>query len=59
VKADVNRRAGAVSQAWREASDAVIAEAGDKGAEALDKVRQAGINAAEAATAKVRSPQSG
>jgi hypothetical protein len=59
VKADVNRRAGAVSQAWREASDTVIAEVGDKGAEALDKVRQAGINAAEAATAKVRSPQSG
>jgi len=59
VKADVNRRAGAVSQAWREASDTVIAEVGDKGAEALDKVRQAGIDAAEAATAKVRSPQSG
>jgi hypothetical protein len=37
----------------------VIAEVGDKGAEALDKVGQAGINAAEAATAKVRSPQSG
>ncbi|MET4518240.1 hypothetical protein [Bradyrhizobium sp. I1.7.5] len=59
VKADLNRRAGAVSQALREASDTVVAEVGDKGAEALDRVKQVGMDAAEAATAKVRSPQSG
>ncbi|MGM4961855.1 hypothetical protein ACT4MK_00510 (plasmid) [Bradyrhizobium barranii] len=59
VKADLNRRAGAVSQALREASDTVVAEVGDKGAEALDRVKQAGMDAAEAATAKVRSPQPG
>ncbi|MFK4530386.1 hypothetical protein ABIF90_008367 [Bradyrhizobium japonicum] len=59
MKADLNRRAGAVSQALREASDTVIAEVGDKGAEALDRVKQAGKDAAEAATAKVRSPQPG
>ena len=59
MKADLNRRAGAVSQALREASDTVVAEVGDKGAEALDRVKQAGMDAAEAATAKVRSPQPG
>ncbi len=59
MKADLNRRAGAVSQALREASDTVIAEVGDNGAEALDRVKQAGKDAAEAATAKVRSPQPG
>lgn len=59
MKADLNRRAGAVSQALREASDTVIAEVGDKGAEALDRVKQAGMDAAEAATAKVKSPQPG
>ncbi|MCP1768313.1 hypothetical protein [Bradyrhizobium japonicum] len=59
VKADLNRRAGAVSQALRGGSDTVVAEVGDKGAEALDRVKQVGMDAAEAATAKVRSPQSG
>ena len=59
MKADLNRRAGAVSQALREASDTVIAEVGDKGAEALDRVKQTGMDAAEAATAKVGSPQPG
>ncbi|MGO4513531.1 hypothetical protein AB4Z51_41845 [Bradyrhizobium sp. 2TAF36] len=59
VKADLNRRAGAVSQALREASDTVVAEVGDKGAEALDRVKQVGMDAAEAAAAKVGSPQPG
>ncbi|XUJ34596.1 hypothetical protein ACQ5SK_00140 [Bradyrhizobium japonicum] len=59
MKADLNRRAGAVSQALREASDTVIAEVGDKGAEALDRVKQTGMDAAEAATAKVRVPPAG
>ncbi|MBR0884226.1 hypothetical protein ABIF65_010883 [Bradyrhizobium japonicum] len=59
VNADLNRRAGAVSQALREASDTVIAEVGDKGAEALDRVKQVGMDAAEAVTAKVGSPQPG
>jgi hypothetical protein len=57
MKADLNRRAGAVSQALREASDTVFAEIGDSGAEALDRVKQAGMDAAEAATGKVKSPQ--
>ncbi|MET4417561.1 hypothetical protein ABIC06_008754, partial [Bradyrhizobium sp. RT7b] len=59
MKADLDRRAGAVSQALREASDTVIAEVGDKGAEALNRVKQAGMEAAQAATGKIRSPQPG
>jgi hypothetical protein len=57
MKADLNRRAGAVSQALREASDAVVAEVGDSGAEAWDRVKHAGMDAAEAATSKGRSHQ--
>ena len=34
-----------------------MAELGDKGAEALDRVKQAGMDAAEAAREKVKSPQ--
>ncbi|WP_342737147.1 hypothetical protein [Bradyrhizobium sp. B117] len=56
VKADLNRRAGAVSQALREASDTVVAEIGDTGAEVVDRVRQAGMDAAAAARAEVKLP---
>lgn len=56
VKADLDRRAGAVSQALREASDTVIAEMSDTGAEVVDRVKQAGMDAAAAARAEVKSP---
>lgn len=57
VKADLSRRAGAVSQALREASDTVVAEISDTGAEVVDRVKQAGTDAAAAARAEVKSPQ--
>jgi hypothetical protein len=38
VKADLNTRAGAVSQSLREASDTLKAELSDTGAEAIDRV---------------------
>jgi hypothetical protein len=53
VKADLNTRAGAVSQSLREASDTLKAELGDTGAEAIDRVKQAGMDAADAAREKV------
>ena len=56
VKADLNKRAGAVSQSLREASDTLKAELSDTGAEAIDRVKQAGMDAADAAREKVRSP---
>src|SRR6478736_4467554 len=56
VKADLNARAGAVSQSLREASDTLKAELGDTGAEAIDRVKQAGMDAADAARQKVKSP---
>jgi hypothetical protein len=56
VKADLNTRAGAVSQSLREASDTLKAEFGDTGAEAIDRVKQAGMDAADAAREKVKSP---
>ena len=56
VKADLNTRAEAVSQSLREASDTLKAELGDTGAEAIDRVKQAGTDAADAAREKVRSP---
>jgi hypothetical protein len=56
VKADLNTRAGAVSQSLREASDTLKAELGDTGAEAIDRVKQAGMGAAHAAQEKVKSP---
>ncbi|MBB4366165.1 hypothetical protein GGD65_007235 [Bradyrhizobium sp. CIR18] len=56
VKADLNRRAGAVSQAVREASDSVIAEISDTGAEVVDRLKQAGMDAAAAARSEVKSP---
>ncbi|MCK1756348.1 hypothetical protein IVA78_14285 [Bradyrhizobium sp. 137] len=55
VKADLNRRAGAVSQAVREASDTVVAEISDTSAEVVDRVKQAGTDAAAAARAEVKS----
>jgi hypothetical protein len=55
VKADLNTRAGAVSQSLREASDTLKAELTDTGAEALDRVKQAGIDAANAARERVKS----
>jgi hypothetical protein len=56
VKTDLNRRAGAVSQALREASDTVVAEIGDTTAEVVDRVKQAGMDAATAARAELKSP---
>ncbi|MGX1167933.1 hypothetical protein AB7M16_004199 [Bradyrhizobium sp. USDA 372] len=56
LKADLNRRAGAVSQALREASDTLVAEIGDTGAEVVDRVTQAGTDAAAAACAEVKLP---
>jgi hypothetical protein len=56
VKADLNARAGAVSQSLREASDTLKAELGDTGAEAVDRLKQAGTDAADAAREKVKSP---
>jgi hypothetical protein len=49
VKADLGRRAEAVSQSLREATDTVQAELGDTGAEAVDRLKQAGMDAAKAA----------
>jgi hypothetical protein len=56
VKADLDTRAGAVSQSLREASDTLKAELSDTGAEAVDRVKQAGIDAADAAREKMKSP---
>jgi hypothetical protein len=56
VKADLNTRAGAVSQSLRKASDTVKAELSDTAAEAVDRVKQTGMDAADAAREKVKSP---
>jgi hypothetical protein len=56
MKADLNTRVGAVSQSLREASDTLKAEVSGTGAEAVDRVKQAGKNAADAAKEKVKSP---
>jgi hypothetical protein len=56
VKADLDRRAGAVSQSLREASDTVVAEISDTSAEVVDRVKQASMDAAAAARAEVKSP---
>jgi hypothetical protein len=55
MKADLNERAGAVSQSLREASDSLKAELSDTGAEAVDRVKQAGMDAMGAARQKVSS----
>jgi hypothetical protein len=52
VKAELNTRAGAVSQALRETSDTLLAEVSDAGAEALDRIKQTGIDAVQAAREK-------
>ena len=56
VKDDLNTRAGAVSQSLSQAADTLKAELGDTGAEAVDRVKQAGRDAADAAREKVKSP---
>ena len=56
VKADLNTRAGAVSQSVREASDTLKAELGDTATEAIDRVKRAGMDAAEVVREKVKSP---
>ena len=56
VKADLTTRAGAVSQSLREASDTLKAELGDTGVEAIDRVKQAGMDAADAAREKMKLP---
>lgn len=55
LKADLSARAGAVSQSVREASDTLKAELGDAGAEYVDRVKQAGMDAMEAAREKAGS----
>jgi len=56
LKANVKTRVGAVSQSLREASDTLKAELSDTGAEAVDRLKQAGMDAADAARTKVKSP---
>jgi hypothetical protein len=56
VKADLNSRVGAVSQALRENSDTLLAEVSDTGGEALDRIRQTGMEAVEAARERAKSP---
>jgi hypothetical protein len=53
VKADVSDRAEAVAQSLREASDTLKAELSDTGAEAFDRVKQSGVDAADAARQKL------
>lgn len=55
VKDDLSQRGSAVSKALREASDTLLAEAGDMGAEAVDRVKQAGKDAAQGAKDKMQS----
>jgi hypothetical protein len=55
VKDDLGRRGNAVSKALREASDTLVSEARDTGAEAVDRVKQVGMDAAQAAKEKVKS----
>ncbi|SFK00091.1 hypothetical protein [Bradyrhizobium sp. Gha] len=54
VKDDLSRRGSAVSQALREAADTIAAEASDLGAEAVDRMKQAGTGAAQAAKEKAK-----
>lgn len=55
VKADLSSRADAVSQSVREASDTLKSEFGDTAAEVVDRLKQAGTDAAAAAKAKAKS----
>ena len=54
VKEDLSRRGTAVSKALREAADTIVAEASDIGAEAVDRMKQAGTDAAHAAKEKAK-----
>jgi len=56
LKTEVNTRAGAVSQSLREASDTFKAELSDTGTEAADRLKQAGMDAADAARTTAKSP---
>ncbi len=56
VKADLNTRAGAVSQVVREGSDTLKGVLSDTATEAVDRVTQAGMDVAAAAREKVNSP---
>ncbi|HEY0800012.1 MAG TPA: hypothetical protein VGD54_04155 [Steroidobacteraceae bacterium] len=51
-KTDLNVRAGAASQSMREAADTLKAELGDAGAESVERLQQAGLDALDAATGK-------
>ncbi|WFU19746.1 hypothetical protein [Bradyrhizobium sp. CB3481] len=53
LKADLNKRAGAVTQSVREGADTLKAELADAGAEYADRVKQAGQDALDAAREKV------
>jgi hypothetical protein len=55
LKSDLNTRAGTVSQSLHEASDTFRAELGDAGADAVDRLKQAGLDAADAAREQIRS----
>jgi hypothetical protein len=55
LKADLNTRVGAVSQSVREAADTLKSEFGDAGAEYVDRVQQAGMDALDAAREKAGS----
>ncbi|MCK1542376.1 hypothetical protein IVA98_22535 [Bradyrhizobium sp. 160] len=57
VKNDLSRRGTAVSKALREAADTIAAEASDIGAEAVDRMKQAGTDAAHAAKEKSKQKQ--
>ncbi|MBR0925147.1 hypothetical protein ABH973_002344 [Bradyrhizobium ottawaense] len=54
VKDDLGRRGSAASKALREAADTLMAEASDVGTEAVDRMKQAGADAAQAAKEKAR-----
>jgi hypothetical protein len=54
LKADLNARAGAVSQSVREASDTLQAELADAGADIADRVQQAGRDALDASRETLR-----
>lgn len=55
VKADLGARGGAASQSIQEASETLKSEFGDTVAEAADRLKQSGMDAANAARDKVRS----
>jgi hypothetical protein len=55
VKSDLNERVGAVTRSLREGSDTLRAELCDTGAEAVDRVKQAGMDAADAVRKETKS----